>query len=350
MRESRPAGLLQTGLLSEGQNGEWDRFVLGHPRGGPFHLIAWKKSIEETFGYRPLYVMAAEGARIRAVLPLFLVRNPLIGKALISSPFAVYGGLLCDSEESRAAVRGYVEELSRYLAVDYVELRNAHEEQCLGFERVSRYVTFEQQVGPDEQVILQSIPRKTRRMVRIALEKSFEMRATTDSAIFEDLYSKNLRRLGTPCFPRRHFARLRANYAGMLDFREVWLEGKAVAAVMSLYYMDRVLPYYGASDPEVNYAAPNNFMYFDLMRQAGENGYRRFDFGRSKKGSGSYDFKSHWGMVERELPYEILPVRRKSIPNFSPANAAFRLPIEIWRRLPLWLTRMLGPFLIRLTP
>ena len=107
----------------------------------------------------------------------------------------------------------------------------------------------------------------------------------------------------------------------------------------------------GASDASGNSHAANNFMYFDLMRWGAWNGYRLFDFGRSKKlGGGSYDFKSHWGMLERDLPYEILLVKRKTLPNFSPKNPVFDLPIRVWRNLPLSLTRWLGPRLIRLVP
>ena len=91
-------------------------------------------------------------------------------------------------------------------------------------------------------------------------------------------------------------------------------------------------------------------MYYDLMRWGGQNAYRIFDFGRSKRVKGSYDFKSHWGMVERELPYEVHLVKGKSLPNYSPANPAFRLPILCWQRLPLALTRQLGPWLIRHVP
>jgi len=343
---------LSVRFFEEADAPAWDEFVRRHEHGSPFHLTAWKRSIEATFGYKPRYILAVEDGRIRGVLPLFLVQNLLVRRALISSPFAVYGGVLADSAEAREAIRRFVEELARRLGVEYVELRNAWPEQCLGFNRVSRYVTFTQTIGPNQEAILESIARKTRRMVRKSLEQNFTVRREVAwSQPFVDLYLANLQRLGTPAFPRKHFARLLEEFRGMVDVREMLLDGKVVAAVMSFYFRDQVLPYYGASDPAANAAAPNNFMYYELMRWSGENGYRVFDFGRSKKESGgSYDFKSHWGMVERELPYEILLVRRKELPHYSPNNPRFRLFIGMWRRLPPWLTRLAGPFLIRLFP
>ncbi len=350
-----PAALAATTVVRSPQESDWpawDEFVLGHELGTPFHLTAWRRTIESTFGYRPYYLMASEGTRISGVLPLFLVKNVILGRVLISSPFAVYGGVLADSEEAKTALRREVESLAVSLGVEYVELRNAWPEQRLGFHFVTRYVTFTQEIGPDGEKILAGIPRKVRYMVRKSLQSGFSMKQErTDITAFERLYSRSLRRLGTPAFPRGYFHRLLQEFRGSVDIREVSREGEVTAAVLSFYFRDQVLPYYGASDPRCHSAAPNNFMYYELMRWGGENGYRVFDFGRSKLGAaGSYDFKAHWGMNERILPYEMLLVKRKKLPDFSPLNPTFKLPIRVWSMLPLWLTRVLGPHLLRLFP
>lgn len=336
--------------LSPEDHTAWDRFVLQHPQGTPFHLIAWKQSIEKTFGYRPFYMVAEAGQEMEAILPVFFVHNLLMGKVLISIPFAVYGGILSHSAEARQALLDEARKLGERLGVNFIELRNAYQEQCAGLANVARYVTFTQQIGPDADAILESIPRKTRYMVRKALKHPYTVRQTRDPRIFEELYSRNLRRLGTPSFPRRHFSTLLSAFGDKADIREVALDGKVVAAVFSFYFRDQVLPYYGAADPAFNEAAPSNFMYYDLMRWAGGRGYKLFDFGRSKKESGSFDFKAHWGMQSRDLPYEIVLVRQKELPNFSPANPRYQRAIKLWQRVPLPITRALGPLLIKLVP
>lgn len=329
----------------------WDEFVTAHPQGSPFHLIAWKKTIEEVFRYRPQYLAAFDGSTIAGALPLFLVSNWITGKALISTPFSVYGGALASSDESRAALSEYVEKFARALDVQYVELRNTDPGQRLGYSSVDRYVTFRGPVSADEEAVLQSIPRKTRRIVRKSLEHPYSVHVQKeDIRIFEDLYSRSLRRLGTPAFPRKHFRILLKHFGDSANIREIWLEGKPVAAVLSFYFRDQVLPYYGAADEHYNAQAPTTFMYYDLMRWAGQNGYRTFDFGRSKIDSASGHFKSHWGLVETPLPYEMLLVKRTSLPNNSPTNPMFQYPMKIWRKLPLPLTRAVGPRLLKLFP
>jgi FemAB-related protein (PEP-CTERM system-associated) len=293
--------------------------------------------------------MAVRDCQVEAVLPLFLVSNPILGRILLSSPFAVYGGILSSNDEAASAIRDHVAELGRELQVQYVELRNWHDAQCGNWTRLSRYVTFLKQIEESGDSILKALPRETRRMTRRAIEQDYDIRFTRDLTEFDPLYAANLRKLGTPAFPSRHFRTLMEEFPDA-DVMELRLEGKVIAAVLSLYHGQTVLPYYGASDADFNRANPNNMMYFALMREARSRGLATFDFGRSKSGSGAYLFKSHWGMEERQLPYEVLLVKRKQLPNFSPANPKFDLAIRAWRRLPLPLTRIIGPWLIRLFP
>src|ERR1700720_2433244 len=214
--------LLLVRTFDESDQAAWDNFVLNHAYGSPFHLIAWKESIEQTFGYRPMYLIATIEDRVAGVLPLFLVKNLLTGKRLISSPFAVYGGILADSDEARIALLNQAQALGYQLGVQDIELRNAWEGQSSGLPRITRYVTFTQEIGPDEAAVLNGIPRKTRAAVRKSLKEGLSSGRTFSTwKTFEDLYSRNLARLGTPCFPVKHFATLLEKFGGMADIREV---------------------------------------------------------------------------------------------------------------------------------
>jgi hypothetical protein len=123
-----------------------------------------------------------------------------------------------------------------------------------------------------------------------------------------------------------------------------------IAAVFCLYFRDQVLPYYGGALAEFYKDSPNNFMYWNLMEQSCREGYRTFDFGRSKKGTGSFEFKSAWNMQVTELPYRYLLVGAKEVPQMSPIDKKFQLPVEAWKRMPFGWTKILGPQLIRRIP
>jgi len=338
-------------FLTPDAEARWNAFVHSHPLGSPFHLTQWRDCIAETFGYRPCYLIAEEAGLVRGVLPLFVVRTPLAGKILLSTPFAVYGGILAADEAAKSALKERLEALAREEAVQYAELRNAWPEQCAGYHPVHRYVTFTQELKGSEEELLQSIPRKTRAAIRKSLQCGLESRRTRDLSAFCRLYLANLRRLGTPAFPKAHFERLLDRYGDSAWVLEVLAKGEPVAAVLVFEFDGQILPYYGASNPRYHALQPNNFMYWDLMRRGLAQGARLFDFGRSKiEKSGSFDFKSHWGMKQRELPYEVLLVRRRQAPDLSPNNPKFELFIRTWQRLPLWLTNRLGPFLVKWVP
>lgn len=342
---------LDVRLLRDADSEAWDDFVRAHPSGSPFHLTAWKTTIEDSFGYTPHYLMAFDGTGPRGVLPLFEVKNMIIGRVLLSTPFAVYGGILADTPEVRQKLYDSARDLGRELACDYIEFRNAVPEQCGGIPNVSRYVSFSQPVVSGVEATLQSLPKKTRNLVRKAMKQPFRMEyGVRDLKNFEALYATSMRRLGTPCFPGHYFQNLLKNFGEAVDVRETWLNGQLMAASLNFLFRGDMHIYYAASDTRFNALGPNTYMYFDHLCWAGENGFQTFDFGRCKRDTGVFEFKRHWNTTMRELPYEIVLLNRKQLPNFSPANPKFKTAIQLWQKVPLRTTRYLGPHLIKFFP
>jgi lipid II:glycine glycyltransferase (peptidoglycan interpeptide bridge formation enzyme) len=128
-------------------------------------------------------------------------------------------------------------------------------------------------------------------------------------------------------------------------------QGRRLAgAVLSFYFRETVLPYYAGAYAEFYRAGINNFMYAELMRHSAARGFTRFDFGRSKRGTGAYAFKRGWGMREQALPYRVHLVKAQQLPNLNPTNPKFKLLIEAWKKLPLGVTRLLGPPIVKYLP
>jgi FemAB-related protein (PEP-CTERM system-associated) len=125
-------------------------------------------------------------------------------------------------------------------------------------------------------------------------------------------------------------------------------EGRDVAAVMSFYFRQEVIPYYGGSTSAArNLKGVNHFMYWELMRHSCAQGYRLFDFGRSKAGTGPFSFKKNFGFEPQPLPYEYYLVTRDTMPDVNPLNPKYRLMINVWTRLPLPVANTVGPLLAR---
>jgi FemAB-related protein (PEP-CTERM system-associated) len=329
----------------------WDDFVLSQPEGTLFHLTAWKRAIEAEFGFEPRYLLAEDDGRICGVLPLFLSTNWMQGPTLISTPFAVYGGICSSHPAASVALREAACRMAIEERVNYLELREPYHQAGDGFLTKELYVTFQQELTPDTEKLMRGLPKDTRYMVRKGQKSG--LRAVTDNAqldSFYEIYSDSVRNLGTPVFSKRFFQRLLTEFGNTAEVMVIWQKSQAMGAVLSFRFRDAIHPYYGGSLYEGRQFGTNNFMYWEVMRVACESGLRTFDFGRSKLGTGSYFFKTQWNMRERPLPYQFYLVRRKTLPNFSPANPSFKLATSIWKRIPLPVTKTLGPSLVRLFP
>jgi FemAB-related protein (PEP-CTERM system-associated) len=348
------AGLLAPPLVRSFEPGlaeDWDRFVLAQPSGSFFHLTGWMRVIAKTFGFEPRYVYAERAGRITGVAPLFGISNWVVGRGLISLPLAVYGGPCAEDAESERVLLDHIQQLAVAERVDYLELRCRNGGTMEGFHRNPRYVTFTGTLLPDPEANIKRLPRDTRYMIRKGEKAGLRVRSNLGQMeTFYRLFAMSMRRLGTPPFPKALFENLAAEFPGHLDLSLTYAGDEAVAGVLSFHFRDVILPYYSGASPKAQPLAANNFMYADLMRSAAAAGFRTFDFGRSKKGTGAYAFKTRWNMTVEELDYQVYLVRRKTVPNFSPTNPAFERATRIWKRLPLWLTIWAGPRVVRWFP
>ena len=333
-----------------GESIEWDAFVRSTPSGSPFHLLAWKRAVEQSFGHRPHYLMAVGDHGIEGVLPLFEVRGLLGGRGLISVPYAVYGGICARPGPARQALLDHATGLAKRLGAAYVELRHRAGQE-LELPTKSLYVTFSRPISGDDEENLSAIPRKQRRMTRqgakYGLHAEFGLQHLDD---FYGVYARSVHQLGSPVFPRRLFGAMAQEFGKDCELLTIWKDGRMLAGVLTLLYEDQALPYYGGALKEAFGYAVNDFMYWELLCHVAHAGYRVFDFGRSREGTGPYNFKRHWGFEPQPLPYQYVLLEGGSIPNISPANPKMRLAVEAWKRAPFPLTRLLGPSLTRYLP
>lgn len=333
--------------LGDGGHADWDAFVQVCPGATFFHRAGWRRLLEGVFGHRAHYLYAERGGRISGVLPLGHIRSRLFGNALISTPFCVQGGVAADDEASARALTDAACALAHELGVDYLELRNLETRNPGWPCKDSLYVTFRKAIDPDPERNMLAIPRKQRAMVRKGIKHGLRGEVERDAGRFFAIYSDSVRRLGTPVFPARYFQALLEEFGDDCDILTVTRDGRPVSSVLCFWFRDEVLPYYGGGTLEARAVAGYDFLYWDLMRRACERGCRVFDYGRSKVGTGSYDFKRNWGFEPEPLHYEYHLVRAGEVPDINPMNPKYRLFVAAWKRLPLPVANALGPLVSR---
>lgn len=331
--------------LNDAGRERWDVFVEGHPDATFFHLSGWRDVLGDALGHETHYLYAEDEGGIRGVLPLVHVRSLLFGSSLSSLPFCAYGGALAATEDARRALEEEAEALARRLGVGALELRQrAPGDRARPTKRL--YDTFEKPIAPSEEENLKAIRGKQRNVVRKGMKSGLTCRRD-DLDVFYPVYAESVRNLGTPVFPKRLFSAIHAAFPAHTEFLSVYLDARPVASAMLFYFRDTVCPYYWGGTARARDVAGNDFLCWSIFVRAAERGYTTFDFGRSKQGTGSYQWKLNWGFEPRPLFYEYVLVKDREIPNVSPLNPKYRLFVETWKRLPLPITRMIGPWLAR---
>ncbi|MGH9844407.1 MAG: FemAB family XrtA/PEP-CTERM system-associated protein [Blastocatellia bacterium] len=336
----------------------WDEYTYRTEAATFCHLSGWMRVVENTWRHAVRSLIAERNGRIAGVLPLCHLNSrwlgPLSASMLVSTPNAVYGGAVADDEDARTSLIEAAKSLAVDLRVDHLELRDPARTPAPapGLLDQNLYVAFEHPISTDEDALMKSFPRDVRRMIRQGPKHGLESVRGRQEFLddFYEVYATSVRNLGTPVFPKKLFAGFLREFPESSDILVIKQKGRVAAAVLNFYFRDTVMPYYGGAYPEFYRTGVNNFMYWELMRSAASRGYTRFDFGRSKLGTGACEFKRGWGMAERQLAYKFFLVRAKEMPNLNPLNPKFKLMIEAWKRLPLSVTKLIGPRVVRNLP
>jgi FemAB-related protein (PEP-CTERM system-associated) len=330
-----------------GDEHRWDQFVRAHASGTFFHLSGWKRVIERAFGHRTYYLIAERGPAVTGVLPLTHVKSRLFGSSLISNAFGVHGGPIAENTETLCKLEAEAVRLMDAIAVPVLELRDFSATRANWPSKRDLYATFHRSLDPSVERNLKSIPRKQRAMIRKGIKN--KLKSEIDHGV-ERLYrilAESFRNLGTPVFSEAYFHILRDEFSTCSDIVTVTCDGHAVASVLNFYFRDEVLPFYGGGVRAARALAANDFMYWEVMRRACERGYRNFDFGRSKLGTGPFAFKRNWGFQPIPLIYQYRLSPGTSIPDLNPLNPKLAMFIAVWKRLPLAVATRLGPSIVR---
>jgi FemAB-related protein (PEP-CTERM system-associated) len=340
-------------LGADAPTARWDSFVQTCPQATFFHRAGWQRVIEAAFGHRTWFFLAERDGQIEGVLPLAQIRSRLFGHSLIALPFCVYGGVAALTGAARSALDAEALQLAASLKVGHLEYRNlepAHPDDPAWLGK-DLYVTFRKEIGADDEANMNAIPRKQRAMVRKGIKLGLAGEIDQDVERFFTAYASSVHRLGTPVFSKKYFRLLKEEFGDDCEVRVIvqgeGTEKRLVAGVLSFFFRDEVLPYYGGGMPVARDVAGNDFMYWNLMQASAAKGCRIFDFGRSKRGTGAFDFKKNWGFTAQPLPYAYRLVASQELPDVNPLNPKYQLFIKLWQKLPLPLANTLGPHIVK---
>lgn len=328
-----------------------DGHVRTHPDATPFHLTGWNAAVARGCG-QTAHCLIAEQAdgTVAGVLPLTEIRSLLFGKALVSVGFAVDGGILARRAAVAEALAAAAWQLAQDLGCPSLELRGGRAPGEGWLVDGTTYLGFSRDLAPDDDAQLLAIPRKQRADVRKSLDAGLEVAVgmtRRDLAEHHAVFAESVRNLGTPVFPAGLFRAVADELGGSCDVMTVRHDGVPHASVFSLYLDGTVYPFWGGGTRAARALRANDRLYFELMRHARQRGCRRFDFGRSKAGTGVAAFKKNWGFEGVPLQYARRIAEGAAPREINPMSPKYRLQVAAWKKLPLWLANSIGPMIAK---
>ena len=313
---------------------------------------AWLTVLAQGLGHTPYMLEAVEAGETCGMLGLAYVRSLLFGRFLVSLPYLNYGGVLADNDRAAGALVNGAVRLADELGVRYLELRQgrAIEHPALT-QRMSSKVHMRLALPDSPGTLWDRIPGKVRNQVRKGQKSGLTVAWGGEDLLgdFHDVFSHNMRDLGTPSYGRGLFQSILRQFPERAELCVVRAGERAVAGALLLHGWGVTEVPSASSLRQYNHTNANMLMYWHLLERAVQRRQEVFDFGRSSQDSNTYRFKKQWGAEPEPAEWQYY-VRNGSATDMRPDNPRYQRRIRVWQRLPLWLTRLIGPAIVRGIP
>ncbi len=337
---------IEISRIEAAQQRAWDDYVQASTASGHCHLSGWGRVAERAYGLRPFYFWAADGGKVTGILPAIMLRSLPRGKSLVSLPFLDDGGICADNRAGAAALYQHALDVCRAEHADLLDLRHR---RASGLELSAHgsKVTFVLDLAAEPERVWASFDPKVRNQVRKSVKSGLTVSWTGREGLdsFYEVFAMNMRDLGSPVHSRRFFAEILEEFPDTARLILVRDGAKPVGGGVCLSFKDTVAVPWASSRRDYLSKCPNHILYWEAIRWGCKEGYRRFDFGRSSPGSGTYHFKKQWGAREEPLAWEIWRRDHRRRALVESGQGAYGLLSEAWKRLPVGVTTVVGPLL-----
>jgi len=325
---------------------EWNEFVLNSNEASFCHLLGWRNVIKKSYGHRDLYLIAKEGKEIKGILPAFTIKHFFFGKRIISLPFCSYGGIIAKNKEAQNQLLHFLKDYLKKNKYDFFELRSVSLYPDLPVD-LSEF-TFILELNLKENMFFEKLNPKVRNKIRGS--NKFGLRLEIGNYYLKDfyrLYQKSMKRLGTPVHSFLFFENISKEFPDRTKIFMAKFKNKFIAGFFLFAFKNILINPWGASDNNYSRFYPNNYLYWEVIKYAAESGFKYFDFGRSRKNSGAFNFKKQWGTEIKQLFYQRYSPKGKEIIS---DRGKYNKISKLWKMTPLAITNKIGPKLRKFIP
>jgi FemAB-related protein (PEP-CTERM system-associated) len=330
---------------------KWEDYILRTDTAVLYHDLRWRDYLKRVYGLKTLYLLAENHGPTVGVLPVVLVKGLSGGLQAVSSPYHMYGGVCADTPEAEGALLADAEERLRPLGADPWELRQVAP-LSVNYGHRSDKITVILDLPNDPDQLWGSLSAKVRNQIRKGEKSGLTATVGGERAMedFFDVMAVNMRDLGSPIHSFAFFKGAEELFPGETRVHRVFHDKRCIAAGVTILWKGKIELPWASALREYSALCGNMFLYWNMIKDSIMRGATAFDFGRCNEGSGTHRFKTQWGGSEKRLHYYYW---RKSgnhdIPSLH-SGRGFQIASGVWKRLPVPLTRILGPRIVRTIP
>ncbi|MGQ0665550.1 MAG: FemAB family XrtA/PEP-CTERM system-associated protein [Nitrospiraceae bacterium] len=330
---------------------KWEDYVKRSSASNYYHQLGWKNVIEKSFGHKTHYLLCEEGDQIKGIFPLVHLKSLLFGNFLVSMPYFNYGGICADSIDVHHQLLHEAVRIAQRENAHHIEVRDSRVLDY-GWRMKTAKVAMRLELRASADELWHALPSKLRSQVRRSSREGISCRIGRMEELdsFYKVFCIRMRELGTPVYPKYFFENILNEFRETTWICSVYMGTRPVAAGFVAGSRDTMEIPWAASMSAYNHLSPNMLLYWSALKFACENGYSIFDFGRSSPGEGTYKFKEQWGAKAHPLFWYYWMEDEGELPQLNPKNPKYRMAIEVWKRLPVSLTRLIGPAIVKNLP
>ena len=334
---------------------KWDTYVAQHSEATLYHSSKWFSLITKLFKHTVYAFYKLENDLITGVLPMVRIQSRIFGDYYVAMPYVNYGGVLADTDEIKTDLISYANQFVKSEGGTHIEYRHTFELAEFDNEALpvrTDKVLMVLELPENEEALWKAIGSKVRAQVKRPQRENVSVKHGGLEMVddFYTVFARNMRDLGTPVYAKALFSSIIENFPDSAHIVVVYHEDKPAAAGFTIGYKGRLEIPWASALREYNKISVNMLLYWEILKYAIEAGYKEFDFGRSTINAGTYRFKKQWGAKPQQLYWHYWLREGGEPPQMNPHNPKYQLVIKIWQKMPVWLTKIIGPSIVKNLP
>jgi len=330
---------------------QWNAYVKDHQDGELFHLGQWSGVIEKYYDAKNFSLIAINQNKVTGIFPLFLIDSIIYGKVLVTNPLAGYCGICADNLQIKEQIQDKAIQIAEDNKVHYLEFREYklldHQSLSLNKEHCTLDISLE--YSADD--LFKTFSKEKRNRIRNALDKKLTVEFSNNHVKeFYRIYSSNLKNIGGFAYSYTFFMDILEMFGDIAKVVAVKCDDKIIAGKIVFVYKSKLYNMWAGVSSKFRKFSPGNLLDWEIMKYCIQVGIKHFDFGRSQYGTGVFDYKKRWGANVKQLYYHYYLNKSKSYPSINNSKQKYKIPLAIWKELPLRMTNTLGPLIIKQIP